>query len=105
MDSRSAHLVNPPVEARGLLQREVPPNKLEGTIAWYLLPSGDETGDVSGIDEVALLVGSGVHGDKRIKRWTLGANPYLPTGYMVSTWWVLKQNTQHGPTGSMLITF
>ena len=35
----------------------------------------------------------------------LGANPYLPTGYMVSTWWVLKQNTQHGPTGSMLITF
>ena len=34
-----------------------------------------------------------------------GANPYLPTGYMVSTWWVLKQNTQHGPTGSMLITF
>ena len=36
---------------------------------------------------------------------TLGANPYLPTGYMVSTWWVLKQNTQHGPTGSMLITF
>ena len=36
---------------------------------------------------------------------TLGANPYLPTGYMVSTWWVLKQNTQHGPTRSMLITF
>ena len=36
---------------------------------------------------------------------SLGADPYLPTGYMVSTWWVLKQNTQHGPTGSMLITF
>ena len=36
---------------------------------------------------------------------TLGANPYLPTGYMVSTWWVLKQNTQHGTTGSILITF
>ena len=36
---------------------------------------------------------------------TLGANPYLPTGYMLSIWWVLKQNTQHGPTGSILITF
>ena len=36
---------------------------------------------------------------------TLGANPYLPTGYVLSTWWVLKQNTQHGPTGSILITF
>ena len=35
----------------------------------------------------------------------LGANPYLPTGHMVSTWWVLKQNTQRGPTGSMLIAF
>ena len=34
-----------------------------------------------------------------------GVNPYLPTGYIVSTWWVLKQNTQHGPTGSILITF
>ena len=38
-------------------------------------------------------------------RLTLGMNLYLPTGYMVSTWWVLKQNTQHGPTGSILITF
>ena len=35
----------------------------------------------------------------------LGANPYLPTGYMLSTWWILKQNTQHGPTESILITF
>ena len=24
---------------------------------------------------------------------------------VLSTWWVLKQNTQHGPTGSILITF
>ena len=40
-----------------------------------------------------------------VLRLTLGANPYLPTGYMVSTWWVLKQNTQHGPTGTILITF
>ena len=36
---------------------------------------------------------------------TLGANPYLPTRYVLSTWWVLKQNIQHGPTGSILITF
>ena len=36
---------------------------------------------------------------------SLGVNPYLPTGYVLSTWWVLKQNTQHGPTGSILITF
>ena len=36
---------------------------------------------------------------------TLGANPYLPTGYVLSTWWVLKQNTQHEPTGSILINF
>ena len=35
----------------------------------------------------------------------LGVNPYLPTGYVLSTWWVLKQNTQHGPTRSILITF
>ena len=36
---------------------------------------------------------------------TLGVNPYLPTGYVLSTWWVLKQNTQHGPTRPILITF
>ena len=36
---------------------------------------------------------------------SLGANPYLPTGYVLSTWWVLKQNTQHKPTRSILITF
>ena len=44
----------------------------------------------------------GEYGDEVL---SLGANPYLPTGYVVSTWWVLKQNTQHGPTGSILITF
>ena len=27
--------------------------------------------------------------------FVLGVNPYLPTGYVVGTWWVLKQNTQH----------
>ena len=68
MDSRSAHFMNPPVEVRGLLQREVPPDELKGTIARYLLPSGDEMGDVGGIDEVALLIGGGVHGDRRVER-------------------------------------
>ena len=43
--------------------------------------------------------------DNAVTSDTLGANPYLPTGYVVSTWWVLKQNTQHGPTGSILIIF
>ena len=61
MDPHLTHFMNPPVEMRGLLQREVPPDKLEGTIARYLLPSGDEMGDIGGIDEVALLIGSGVH--------------------------------------------
>ena len=60
--------MNPPVETRGLLQREVPPDKLEGTIARYFLPSGDETGDIGGIDEVALLSGSGVHSGRRVER-------------------------------------
>ena len=68
MDPRSTHFVNPPVEARGLLQREVPPDKLEGTIAQYLLPSSDKTGDIGGIDEVALLIGSGVHSGRRVER-------------------------------------
>ena len=67
MDPRSTHFMNPPVETRGLLQREVPPDELEGTIARYLLPSGDKTGDIGGIDEVALLIGSGVHGRRRVK--------------------------------------
>ena len=32
---------------------------------------------------------------------TLGANPYLPTRYVLSSLWVLNQNTQHGPTRSI----
>ena len=36
---------------------------------------------------------------------TLVANPYLPTRYMLSSLWVLNQNTQHGPTRSISITF
>ena len=31
----------------------------------------------------------------------LGANPYLFTRYMLSSLWVLNQNTQHGPTRSI----
>ena len=56
------HLVNPSVEARGLLQREVPPDVLEGTVPRNLLPSGDKPGNVVGVDVVALIVGNGVHG-------------------------------------------
>ena len=59
-----AHLVNPPVEARALLQREVPPDILEGAVPRNLLPSGDEPGNVMGIDMVALVIGDGVHGKK-----------------------------------------
>ena len=64
VDSCSTHLVNPPVEARGLLKRKVPPDKLEGMITRDLLSTGDKMGDISGINKVALLIGSGVHSDK-----------------------------------------
>ena len=32
---------------------------------------------------------------------SLGANPYLPTRYVLSSLWVLNQNTQHRPTRSI----
>ena len=32
---------------------------------------------------------------------SLGANPYLPTRYVLGSLWVLNQNTQHGPTRSI----
>ena len=32
---------------------------------------------------------------------SLGANPYLPTRYVLSSLWALNQNTQHGPTRSI----
>ena len=66
MDSRSAYLMNPPVKARGLLQREVPPNELEGMIARNLLSTGDKASDVGGVNVVALLIGSGVHGGRHV---------------------------------------
>ena len=65
MDFRSTHLMDPPVKVRGLLQREVPPDKLEGTIARNLLSTGDEVNDVGSINKVALFIGSSVHGGKR----------------------------------------
>ncbi len=36
---------------------------------------------------------------------TLGANPHLPSGYMVSSLWFLNQSAQRIPTGYILITF
>ena len=61
MDPGLAHLVNPLVEVRALLQGKVPPDVLEGMIAGYLLPIGDEPSNVIGIDMVSLVVGDGVH--------------------------------------------
>ena len=64
-----AHLMNPPVEVRALLQRKVPPDILEGAVPRNLLPSGYEASNVVGIDMVALLVGDNVHSGRRVKRW------------------------------------
>ena len=61
--------MNPLVEARALLQREVPPDILEGTVPRNLLPSGNEPSNVVGIDVVALLIGDSVHGSRRVERW------------------------------------
>ena len=61
MDPHSAHPLNPLVKARALLQMKVPPDILEGTIARYLLPIGNEPGNIVGIDMVALIVGDSVH--------------------------------------------
>ena len=64
----STHNVFPLVEARTLLKREVPPNKLEGLIPRDLLPSRYKTSDVVGVYMVALVIGDGVHGGRRVKR-------------------------------------
>ena len=60
--------MSPLVEARGLLEREVPPDILDGAIPWNLFPSGNKPGDVVGVDVVALIVGNGVHDSKRVER-------------------------------------
>ena len=69
MDPHSAHLVNPLVEARALLQREVPPDILEGMVPRNLLPSGNKPSYVVGVNVVALIVGDSVHGGRRVERW------------------------------------
>ena len=51
-----------------MLKREVPPDKLEGMIARNLLAIGDKASNVGGVNVVALLVGSGVHGRRRVER-------------------------------------
>ena len=51
----------PLVETRALLEREVPPNELEGLVPRNLLSSRYETSDIMGVDVVALVVGNGVH--------------------------------------------
>ena len=60
--------MSPLVEARGLLEREVPPDILDGAITRNLLPSGNEPGDVVRVDVVALVVGDGVHSGRRVER-------------------------------------
>ena len=59
--------MNPPIETRALLQREVPPDILEGTVPRNLLPSGDKPGNVVGIDMVALIIGNGIHGRRHVE--------------------------------------
>ena len=68
-DTCPAYLMNPLVEARALLQREVPPDILEGAVPRNLLPSGNEPSDVVGVDVVALVVGDSVHSGGRVERW------------------------------------
>ena len=51
-----------------MLQREVPPDVLEGAVPRNLLPSGNESSDVVGVDMVALLVGDSVHDDRRVEK-------------------------------------
>ena len=58
------HLMNPLAKARALLQREVPPDILEGAVPRNLLPCGNEPSNVVGVDVVALVVGDGVHSGK-----------------------------------------
>ena len=63
----STHNVFPLVEVRTLLQREVPPNELEGLVPRNLLPSRYETSDVVGVHMIALIVGDGVHSGRCVE--------------------------------------
>ena len=72
-----AHLVDPLIKTRALLQREAPPDILEGAVPRNLLPSGNEPSNVVGIDVVALIIGNGVHGRKRVKEEKRGIVGFL----------------------------
>ena len=50
-----------------MFQGNVPPDILKGTIARYLLPTGNEPGDIMGIDIVALLIGDSVHSGRCVE--------------------------------------
>ena len=50
-----------------MLKRKVPPDVLESTVPQNLLPSGNEPGDVVGVDMVALIIGNSVHGRRRVE--------------------------------------
>ena len=65
----STHNVLPLVEARTLVQREVPPNKLEGLVPGNLLPCRYEASNVLGVHMVTLIVGNGVHSGRCVERW------------------------------------
>ena len=51
------------------MKREVPPDILEGAVSRNLLPSGNEPGNIVGIDVVALIVGNSVHSGRRVEKW------------------------------------
>ena len=52
-----------------MLEREVPPDILDGAIPRNLLPSGNKLGNVVRVDMVALIVGNSVHGGRRVEGW------------------------------------
>ena len=59
------------------MQEKVPPDILEGTIAGYLLPIGNEPGNIVGVDMVALIVGSGVHSGRQVEEEKRGIVGFL----------------------------
>ena len=69
--------MDPPVEARTLLQREVPPDILEGVVPRNLLPSGNKPNNIVGVDVVALIIGNGVHGVRRVEEEKRGIVGFL----------------------------
>ena len=66
VDPSLAHLMNPLVKARALLQGKVPPGILEGTITRYLLPIGNKPSNIISVDMVSLVIGDSVHSHRRV---------------------------------------